>query len=121
MRKRFGKNIIGVDFNPYTVQANRAAGRKVILGDATDPGFWDRVQPLTKIQAVMLAMSQHRANMYALKQVRDRGLVRFIAATARHDNEVAELQRAGANAAFNLYAEAGAGFADHVLDKIRVG
>ena len=37
-----------------------------------------------------------------------------MAATAQFDDELEELRAAGAEAAFNFYAEAGAGFAEHV-------
>ena len=36
-----------------------------------------------------------------------------IAATARYPDDVEPLQAAGANAVFNIYGEAGAGFAAH--------
>ena len=39
-----------------------------------------------------------------------------IAATARYPDDVEPLQEAGANAVFNIYGEAGAGFAAHTED-----
>ena len=39
-------------------------------------------------------------------------------ATAQFDDEVAALQEAGVQAAFNFYAEAGAGFAEHVCERL---
>ena len=41
-----------------------------------------------------------------------------IVATAIFDDEVEELKEAGAHAVFNLYAEAGFGFAEHVCETI---
>jgi hypothetical protein len=38
----------------------------------------------------------------------------MIAATGRFDDEVELLKKQGVHSAFNLYAEAGVGFADHV-------
>ena len=37
-----------------------------------------------------------------------------VAATARYPDEEAQLRDAGATAVFNIYAEAGTGFAGHV-------
>jgi len=37
---------------------------------------------------------------------------------AKHDDEVQELQENGVDAAFNLYAEAGQGYADFVRDTL---
>jgi hypothetical protein len=43
-----------------------------------------------------------------------------IAATAKFDDEVEELKAAGVQAVFNLYAEAGYGFAEHVCEALDV-
>jgi len=40
----------------------------------------------------------------------------MIAATARHEDEVPSLIEAGADTALSFYAEAGAGFAEHVRE-----
>jgi len=41
-----------------------------------------------------------------------------LAAIARYPDEIDLLNKAGVDAAFNLYGEAGAGFADHVYDRL---
>jgi len=41
-----------------------------------------------------------------------------IAATAKFDDEVEALKEAGVQAVFNLYAEAGYGFAEHVCQRL---
>jgi hypothetical protein len=39
-----------------------------------------------------------------------------VAATGKFDDEVKELRCVGLDTAFNLYSEAGSGFADHVFN-----
>ena len=41
-----------------------------------------------------------------------------ISATAKFEDEIDELKEAGVHAVFNLYAEAGYGFAEHVCEAI---
>ena len=50
----------------------------------------------------------------ALEQLQEISFSGHIAATARFPDEVPLLKQAGATAVFNIYTEAGAGFANHV-------
>lgn len=115
MRTQHGELVIGIDFDADKIKKHQAAGRQVILGDPTDIDFWARAKMggQGKLRLVMLAMPNHTANMRAVKELADRGFKGFIAATAQFDDEVEELKQAGVHAAFNFYAEAGFGFAEH--------
>ncbi len=42
----------------------------------------------------------------------------MVTATAKYDDQVQELMEQGVDAAFNLYAEAGQGYADFVRDSL---
>ena len=66
----------------------------------------------------MLAMTQHRANLLALKEIKNAGFTGPVTAIARFEDERGELEQAGAAAAYNIYAEAGAGYADHVCKSV---
>ncbi len=114
--ERRGEVVLGVDRTAETVAANCDHGRSVVRGDALDLEFWGRLRLDRRIDLVVLAMSDHDANLVAVKSVR-----RFlpevrIAATATFDNEVAELGHAGVDVARNLYGEAGQGLADDACD-----
>ena len=61
----------------------------------------------------MLALPNLEANLSALEQLKEIGFSGRITATARYPDDVEPLQEAGANAVFNIYSEAGAGFAAH--------
>jgi predicted Kef-type K+ transport protein len=116
MRDRFGEIVIGIDFNSEVVDEQKQAERNVITGDATDHDFWERAVTggIGKIRMVILAMPEHTANMNALGELTRRQFPGKIAVTAKYDDEAEELKQAGAHAAYNIYAEAGFGFAEHV-------
>jgi predicted Kef-type K+ transport protein len=119
MRERCGTNIVGIDFSEEVVASNQRAGRDVVLGDATDPEFWEMVKikgNFERLEMVMLAMPKHRANMFAVEQLKRSGFVGTIAAIAMFEDQLEELRQAGVHAAYNFYAEAGAGFAEHVYE-----
>ncbi len=53
-----------------------------------------------------------------IKILKESGFSGTIAAVAKYDDEVLELQEQGV-ISFNFYAEAGAGFSNHVLETIK--
>jgi hypothetical protein len=105
--------VLGVDADSAAVEEHRRAGRNAALGDATDPDFWQRLRP-EKIRLIVLTMPSHRENLIAIDRLLDGGFAGLIAATAHFDDEIAELRQRGVHAAFDLFAEAGAGLAAHV-------
>lgn len=119
-RGRYGDTVIGIEVNPPKVTDHAAAGRNVMLGDATDPDFWERGRAgqkdgeSSRVRLVMLAMPEHQANMYALKQLQASGYNGYVAAVANYPDQAERLRKAGAHSVFNTYAEAGAGFASDV-------
>lgn len=116
-RERIGDKILGVDFDRKKVAEHKQVGRRVIWGDATDYDFWQKLD-LNKIKLVMLAMTNHKANLLALEEVRRAGYTGPVTATARFEDQRLELEEAGAAAAYNIFSEAGAGYADHVCKNI---
>jgi threonine dehydrogenase-like Zn-dependent dehydrogenase len=115
MRERVGDAVVGVDIDKDRVERLREAGKNVVRGSVTDPDFWDRFHiDYNKVELVMLAMPNHLENLFAAGQLRKLGYMGRLAAVAKYPDEVAALQEAGVDSAFNLYAEAGAGFAEDV-------
>ena len=105
--------VIGVDFDHETVAYHQKAGRRVVFGDPTDPDFWARALSISQMRLTLLATPSQTANIAAIRQLRSKGFTGMIAATALFDDEIPDLEKAGVDAAFNLYGEAGLGFADH--------
>jgi hypothetical protein len=142
LRKRHGEKVIGFDYNPDVVRQHQEAGRNVIKGDPMDLDFWERVQRKDhQVNLVMLAMTSatenievakdHQVNLVMLAMTsatENIEVAKFlnsaadyqgmIAATARFDDEVEALKEAGVDAAFNVYGEAGAGFAGHICTNL---
>ena len=115
MQARYGGKVIGVDFDSEVVQQHQQAGRNVIRGDPMDSDFWERAETnKKKVELVMLAMPSQTENKEVTGQLKTFNFPGRIAAIARFDDEVEALKEAGADAAFNVYGEAGAGFAEHI-------
>lgn len=114
MREFYGETVVGIDFDSELTKKHQQMGRKVLRGDPSDADFWDKIERDHTIHLVMLALPNLEANLNALEQLREISFAGEIAATARYPDEEERLREAGATAVFNIYTEAGAGFANHV-------
>ena len=114
MHRLFGGTVVGVDIDPVRAERQQSSGRHVLLGDPTDTDFWDRVQAAHTLELVMLALPNLAANLAVLDQLKASSFYGRVAATARFPDEIEVLRKAGASSVYNLYAEAGSGFAAHV-------
>ena len=117
MVARHGDAVLGVDDNDRKLEGCRAAGQRVATADASDPLFWTHVN-VEEVEQVMLALTNHRENMLVGALLRDMGYQGLITAIVRFAEEAEELKRYGISS-FNLFEEAGAGFANHA-DRSRV-
>lgn len=115
-------SVLGIETDGDKVQRLSDRGWNVVHGDATDSDFWRRAgRPSSSLRAVLLAMPEHRANIYALEQIRAAEFDGFIAALARFPDEIERLREAGADVAFDVYGEAGTGFAADVAERLGLG
>ncbi len=114
MRKLHGDTVVGIDFDAEVIKKHLSMGHKVLHGDPSDADFWDKIERTHSIELVMLALPNLQANLDALEQLREISFRGRIAATARYSDEKEPLRRSGATAVFDIYTEAGSGFADHV-------
>ncbi len=115
MREIHGDTVIGVDIDPLTVKNHYETGRHVLLGDPSDADFWDRVKAAHTLELVLLAMPRVSTNLAIVRQLKSADNKCRIAAIAKFPDEVEALKEAGATTVFNIYTEAGAGFAGHVI------
>lgn len=112
VEKSFPDRVLGVDVSPRAVARQRAAGHNVVVGDATDPEFWSRTENLVhQLGWVLLTMASHEANLAAVERLHARGFTGRIVATSRYADQAAELRALGVGLVFDVFAEAGAGFA----------
>lgn len=105
---------IGFDFDPVVAKKHREEGRNVLPGDPTNPDFWLRIEKSGEIDMALLCLPTHQANLKCVKLMRDWGFTGRIAVTAVFDDEIQELLEAGADTVFDVFAQAGAGFANHI-------
>ncbi len=116
LQDRFPGQVIGFDRDPASVEMHQLAGRNVLLADSTDSDFWERVLVNDNLGLVVLAMPKHGANIHAAQTLKRHEFEGVVAATGKFDDEVKQLRCVGLDTAFNLYSEAGSGFADHVFN-----
>lgn len=113
--ERFPGQVMGFDRDPAAVELHRLADRNVLLADATDSDFWERVSVRENIDLVVLAMPKHSSNIQAAKTLKRHNFEGVVTATGKFDDEVKQLRDLGLDTAFNIYSEAGSGFAEHVF------
>ena len=108
-----GERVVGIDLASEVVERQQKAGREVIRASATDADFWSRIRlDQNTVNLVMLAMPQLQENVFAAKQLIKNGYTGHIVALAKFHDDIPELKAAGVHNVFNLYAEAGIGFAN---------
>lgn len=117
MSETFGDKVCGIDADADSVDRHQLAGRNVILGDAENIDFWHEVD-IDKLQLVMLAMPTTIDMFQAVELLNASGYKGMIAAVVKYEDDRARLEEAGVHATFNVYAEAGSGFAQHVRRKL---
>jgi glutathione-regulated potassium-efflux system ancillary protein KefC len=114
-----GLNPVGIDADPDNVTRQQQAGRNVVLGSATDADFWHRLHlDDGHIKLVLLAMPQAEENVFAAEHLLKEGFTGSIGAIAKFPDDEAALRTVGVHQVFNLYAEAGAGLAQHVCAEL---
>jgi len=114
MQEVHGDTLVGIDFDSDRIKKHQSMGRNVIHGDPSDADFWDKIEKDHRITLIMLALPNLQANLDALSQLKMINFPGRIAAIAKFPDEVSQLKKFGATAVFNIYTEAGAGFAEHV-------
>jgi predicted Kef-type K+ transport protein len=115
-----GPVVLGVDRAQPVVTDHERAGRRVVRGDALDVEFWERVYLHPQVELVVMAMSDHQANVEAVRRVKRFLPAVKVAAAARYADEVAELEEVGVDVARNLLSEAGQGLASDASDLLEV-
>ncbi|MDJ0955174.1 MAG: cation:proton antiporter [Acidimicrobiia bacterium] len=118
--RRRGRVVLGIDRDDEAVVAHEEAGREIVRGDALDTEFWDRISLDHRVDLVVLAMSDHEANLEAVGRIKEYAPNARIAAAAQFADERNQLNEAGVDTARNLYEEAGQGLADDACDLLEI-
>jgi predicted Kef-type K+ transport protein len=115
--EQYGENLLGIDYDREVVAQHIKQGRNVISGDATDYDFWERLKP-DSVKMIMLDMTNTHEALDAVDMIKRTQYQGLIAVAVKHDDCVQPLKAAGVDSVFNVYAEAGSGFANHACDKL---
>jgi len=114
--------VIGVDLDEENIKKHQEAGRSVVMADGTNPDLWSRVSGLPQhLKWAVLCLPNHRSNIAAAQRLLEYDAKCRIAATTKFPDEVEELRKNGAEFVFNIYAEAGVGFANDLRKRFGKG
>ncbi len=116
MEEQYHKNVLGIDISSNKIHSLEKQGKKVIQGDATDLNFWQRVNLSKNLPLVILATSSHTTHMRVIEQLKEINCAVQLASISRYKDEMEELKQAGVQVVFDLYCEAGSGFAHHTYN-----
>lgn len=117
LRTLYPDEVIGVEESIEKARERVSKGLYCIQGDASDRDFWDQAK-LHERQLILACLSNHRENLEVVRLLKTLNYQGQLAVVSRFPDEQKELENLGC-IAFNLYAEAGHGFAEHVLEQIQ--
>ncbi len=108
-----------IDYDPLAVEVDHSVLEELasmdiqaIYGNATSPDFWQKIKlKKSSVKLILLAMPLVRQNCMTAKHIRSLGFKGTISSIAKYPNDEKALLDAGIDNVFNLYAEAGTGFA----------
>ena len=115
MRHIYGDRIVGVEEDYQKVLDHRANEINCVHGDAGDYDFWAH-SGLKDKKLVLISLTIHAENLSAVELANEVGFTGTLAVVSRYPDQQEELEALGC-IAFNLYGEAGHGFAEHIVDQ----
>jgi predicted Kef-type K+ transport protein len=117
----YGDKVLGLDYDHQKTLDHCELGRRVITADALDTDFWNKLQLTDNIKLILLAMPDHHGNHYAAEQLHKMERCSFkVAALAHFKSDEEALKALGVNPVYNMYQEAGSGFAHHVWTELQI-
>ncbi|MDA9556282.1 cation:proton antiporter [Vibrio sp.] len=114
----YGPVVLGVELRQHAVQEHRNENRNIVVGDGSDADFWERILDITNVKLVLLSMPHHHGNESVLTILKQKGFTGKVAAIASYPEDATALMEQGADIAFNIYSEAGNGFARSVFSEL---
>lgn len=115
MLDKFRGKLLGIDVDSNVIDEHAKQGRNVMIGDATDLDFWERLKPGV-VKMIMLDMPNLKELVTTVEMIKQTGYSGLISAAVKQDDCIQPLKEAGVTSVYNVYAEAGSGFANHVCE-----
>ncbi|MEM6552594.1 MAG: cation:proton antiporter family protein [Planctomycetota bacterium] len=116
LQEHLGDEVVGLDADPVSAERHRAEGRTVIVGDATDPDFYERLGPASGCELVLIGLQSKSEAGTITKLLRENGFTGHIVAMARFRDEIEQLREVGVDVPRYLHAEMGLGLANSALE-----
>ncbi len=116
LKENYSDSIVGIEENYEKAKLHQANGINCDHGNASDQAFW-MLSGLNRCNKIFVCLSNHRENLNVVDLARESGFRGILAVVSRFPDEERELQELGC-ITFNLYAQAGHGFAEHVMHQI---
>ncbi len=117
LKKQFGDSVVGVEQNLDRVNKLTQNGYRCIHADASDYDFW-LDSKLAERRLLFVNLSSHQENLNVVSLAKQFNYKGALAVISRYPDHTTELVDKGC-IAFNLYAEAGRGFAECVLRRMK--
>ncbi|MEM9103038.1 MAG: cation:proton antiporter family protein [Pseudomonadota bacterium] len=105
------EKVWGIESDEARVQKLRDAGYRVLAGDAEDVDLWNQIN-LSNVKLVLIALPYVQDIKNIREQLEHAQYQGKIAAIARYQDEIEHLVEYNIDRVFNLYTEAGVGFAE---------
>ncbi len=113
LSKAFPGRVMGVDLDEDNIRKLQEEGRFIVKADGTNPDLWSRAHGLPqRLKWAVLCLPNHRANIAAARRLLENDTNCRIAATTKYADQADELEAHGVELVFNIYSEAGKGFAN---------
>lgn len=119
LHEHLGDDVVGLDADPVSAERHREAGRTVIVGDATDPDFYERFNPTCGCELILIGLQSKSEAGTITKLLRKSGFTGRVVAMARFPDEIKELEKAGVDTACYLHNEMGIGLATSALESMQ--
>ncbi|WP_421919404.1 cation:proton antiporter [Marinifilum sp.] len=124
LNQTYGRKVLGLDYNFDVVQRLKKEGKNIQQDDAADSEFWEKIFEKSNhqnVRLVMLCMNDHQSNLFAIERLKKTSYKGNIATIARFEDERRQLEKMNVDAVYDIYSEAGYGFANHVCHQIDIG
>ena len=115
LKARFPR-IVSIEEDYHKALSHVGEGINCIHGDGSDGDFWVQAE-LDKRKLILISLTNHKENVEVVKLLRQLEYAGKIAVVSRYPDEHKELKGMGC-VSFNLYKEAGHGFAEHVVEQL---
>lgn len=112
------KRVIGIDFSAALIDKHKQANRNAIVGNASDPEFWEKIDHNPPFDLILLALPNLEVNLMVISQLREMAYPAKLAAVVQYADDEETLRDLGISAVYNIYTQAGAGFAEQAFNDI---